>query len=145
MSQPPTPRHAIGDRIAFDRSHLEYAKDEGRLVGVVHSIELYLTNSRVDGCVPGEWSVSYYTEHDNPIPEGCVLTPKDCPLSSIATVMATSPRDWSLCSEDAWLYGIALGWDEALPEVTKKHKWRPITVDRLQRLRARWVELEAMP
>jgi hypothetical protein len=33
-------------------------------------------------------------------------------LTSLRNTVAFSSRDWSLCKEDVWIYGILLGWDE---------------------------------
>jgi len=32
-------------------------------------------------------------------------------------------RDMSLDHRDAWIYGILIGWDVALPEILKQHSW----------------------
>ena len=57
-------------------------------------------------------------------------------LDSARTVMATSPRDMALDDDDAWVYGIIVGWGDALPEVAAKHKWADQDVARLRRMRA---------
>lgn len=57
--------------------------------------------------------------------------------SSVYSIMATDPRDWSVNPVDAWLYGIFVGWpDAALKEVATKHKWSGETLARLQNLNA---------
>ena len=69
---------------------------------------------------------------------------KECPLDSISTAIAFTPLDWSTHHRMAWIYGIACGWDEeSLAELTEKHGWKPDTVERLKRLRAKWESLEA--
>jgi len=57
-------------------------------------------------------------------------------LTSLAATIAFDVRDWSLSSRDAWIYGIAVGWDDdALAELTVKHEWPPGEVARLRRYR----------
>lgn len=55
-------------------------------------------------------------------------------LKSLQATMAFDSRDWSVVRRDAWLYGIVVGWDDALPEVAKKHRWDAVDVARLKRL-----------
>lgn len=58
-------------------------------------------------------------------------------LESVGASMSFHPRDWSRDHRDAWVYGIVNGWSqEALQELAQAHKWKPETVQRLQRLRA---------
>lgn len=54
---------------------------------------------------------------------------------SFRGVVAQSPRDWSVNSYDAWLYGIIAGWGENLEEVGQRHRWRHEEIKRLARLR----------
>lgn len=63
------------------------------------------------------------------------------PLESIATSLATSSQDQAQDRCDAWIYGIAVGWGDALPEVAAKHGWSPKEVARLRRLHLRYVAL----
>ena len=56
-------------------------------------------------------------------------------LTSLRQTMATHPRDWARESRDAWLWGILVGWAEALDEVAKTHQWDEATVSRLRQLR----------
>lgn len=63
------------------------------------------------------------------------------PLASIERALAFASKDWSLDRRDAWIWGIVLGWDDALPEVAAKHRWDAIEIERLQRLHAKWTEL----
>lgn len=61
---------------------------------------------------------------------------------SIRRVLTTSPRDWSIAHEDAWIYGIVCGWPEdAIEEVAARHRWSPITVDRLRVLHEEWEDV----
>ena len=54
-------------------------------------------------------------------------------INSLQTVMTTDPRDWGLAERDAWVYGIVVGWGDALPEVSKKFGWSNEDVGRLQK------------
>lgn len=66
-------------------------------------------------------------------------------LDSAQTIMALSGDDWSRHANDAWLYGILIGWDgdpdepddpgawQALAEL---HGWDADTLDRLRTLHA---------
>ena len=44
-------------------------------------------------------------------------------LKSIANTIAFDSLDWSLDSRHAWIYGVAVGWNECLPEMAAKHGW----------------------
>jgi hypothetical protein len=56
-------------------------------------------------------------------------------LATIARINATSVRDWSADEGDAWIYGIALGWDKySLKELAVKFRWDRRTVEMLQEL-----------
>lgn len=56
-----------------------------------------------------------------------------CPLDSICSAMVFSSKDWGIDKADAWIYGIAVGWDnEALVELKKKFNWSNGTIDRLK-------------
>jgi hypothetical protein len=57
-------------------------------------------------------------------------------LESVRTVIVFSPRDMDACGDDAWIYGIIVGWGDVLPEVAAKHKWADQDVARLRRMRA---------
>ena len=56
-------------------------------------------------------------------------------LESAGTAMTFSARDHALNHRDAWVYGILIGWGDALWEVADKHNWDIDTVARLIRLR----------
>lgn len=61
------------------------------------------------------------------------------PLDSVKTCMATSPRDWSLERNDAWMYGIVCGWSaDALTELIQRHRWSSEDVTKLRLLRLSW-------
>ena len=62
-------------------------------------------------------------------------------LESMRATMAFSAQDWSLTHRDAWLYGLVVGWDdESSSELTKKHGWKPETVERLRQLHGAVIE-----
>lgn len=70
--------------------------------------------------------------------------PEENPLASIVASIAFSSRDWSANHRDAWVYGVAIGWDtEALVEVAARHKWDAATVARLEELHRRYLMLGA--
>lgn len=74
-------------------------------------------------------------------------TPTENPLESISSTIAFDSRDWSTDKNDAWIYGIVLGWadegesEDALNDVAETHRWTPDTVDRLKRLRKAWLRI----
>lgn len=53
---------------------------------------------------------------------------------SLRIVIATHVRDWSADKRDAWIYGIVVGWKDAIHEVAKKHGWSPLDIHRLSHL-----------
>lgn len=58
-----------------------------------------------------------------------------CPLDSICSAMVFAAKDWSLNKVDAWIYGVAVGWDdESLVELKQKFNWSNETIDRLKTL-----------
>lgn len=57
-------------------------------------------------------------------------------LDSLRTVIATSPRDWSLVGDDAWIYGVLVGWGDAIDVVARLHGWSKADVIRLVALHA---------
>ena len=57
-------------------------------------------------------------------------------LDSLAAALSTNPGDQSIDHRDAWIFGILLGWDEALDGVASRHRWDEETVARLKRYRA---------
>ena len=62
---------------------------------------------------------------------------------SLRNTLVFDVRDWARNSSDAWIYGIIVGWDNALAEVAKKHGWPPQSVERLCALREGFKALEA--
>lgn len=73
------------------------------------------------------------------------VEPAENPLENISCAIAFSPKDWSVESRDAWIYGIVLGWDdESLDELSKKHGWGLGDVERLKRLCLRFKELNEL-
>ena len=57
-------------------------------------------------------------------------------LFSLRTTMTTDSRDWSLYKRDAWIYGIVVGWGDALPEISKKFGWSDEDINRLKKYHA---------
>jgi hypothetical protein len=56
-------------------------------------------------------------------------------IESLLNVIVFSPRDWGENHEDAWIWGIIVGWDKpALQELREKFNWNRKTVKRLQKL-----------
>lgn len=55
-------------------------------------------------------------------------------------------RDWSINRQDAWIYGIVVGWDrEAIDELKQLHHWTDDAVACLAELRKQYIkEQEAM-
>jgi hypothetical protein len=58
----------------------------------------------------------------------------ECPIQSLRTCLPFDSRDWSVDKNDAWIYGIVCGWNDAIVDVAKVHGWADETVARLQRL-----------
>jgi len=57
-------------------------------------------------------------------------------LDSARSLIVGSPRDWSKNSEDAWLYGLMVGWGDCLESIAKDFHWADHVVDRLRALAA---------
>lgn len=66
--------------------------------------------------------------------------------SSLESVVAFDPRDWSLDKRDAWIYGIVFGWEseeldeDPMGDVAKRHGWDDAAVQRLRELHEAFVE-----
>jgi hypothetical protein len=59
------------------------------------------------------------------------------PFDAIQRAMIESNRHWEARDSDAWLFAIVIGWsEEALAEVAVRHRWPPLLLARLRRLRA---------
>jgi hypothetical protein len=65
----------------------------------------------------------------------------ECPIVSLGNALAFDARDWSKSKRDAWIYGVVLGWDEALSEVAEAHGWDAETQRRLVRLHERFMAM----
>jgi hypothetical protein len=66
------------------------------------------------------------------------------PLESVERALAFATKDWSADRRDAWIYGIALGWDdESMAEMAARHNWNADAVSRLRQLHAAWQALKA--
>lgn len=56
-----------------------------------------------------------------------------CPIESLFSTIVFSSKDWSLNKNDAWIYGIIVGWsDESLSYLKHTFMWSDETVDRLK-------------
>lgn len=62
-------------------------------------------------------------------------------MSSLRRMMALHSRDWSEHANDAWMYGILLGWggdpddpdsEGAWAELADRHGWDAVALARLQ-------------
>jgi hypothetical protein len=63
-------------------------------------------------------------------------------MESIEHTLAFASKDWSLDKNDAWVYGVVLGWDDdALLELAEKFGWTDAQVARLKRLNDAWTAL----
>lgn len=68
--------------------------------------------------------------------------------SAQTAIVFAAGRDWAASADEAWLYGILIGWDEdptggdvdqnggAMAELAKRFGWTDEQVVRLRRLRA---------
>lgn len=64
------------------------------------------------------------------------------PLQSIHTSITSSSRDFGIDHRDAWIYGIAVGWDDAsYNELKAKHFWSDSDVERNKRLHQKFIDL----
>ena len=63
------------------------------------------------------------------------------PLEVILNALIQSERDWDFDESSAVVFGIVCGWHEVLPDVARKSGWSEEQIDRLTRLRARFVAL----
>lgn len=55
---------------------------------------------------------------------------------SLRGALAFSSLDYLQRPADAWIYGVIVGWGDALPEVAARHDWTGEAVVRLRTLRA---------
>ncbi|MCR5629922.1 hypothetical protein [Eubacterium sp.] len=62
-------------------------------------------------------------------------------LKSIQMAIAFDVRDWCEDRRSAWIYGIVLGWDEALEEVKTKFRWTDEDVKKLNKYHNEWCRL----
>lgn len=72
-------------------------------------------------------------------PEAAHLSALRSTLDSMRTTMEMSDRDWSADADDAWLYGIVVGWDRSPREsarVAATHGWDDAAVEQLRELHA---------
>lgn len=65
---------------------------------------------------------------------------RDNPLHALYACMSFPSRDWSENKQDAWMYGIVVGWPEAEAEIIEKqHKWDEQTMGRMKKLHEEFV------
>lgn len=66
-------------------------------------------------------------------------------FESLRSAVGRDFRDWSANPYDAWIYGIIVGWGDALPVIAARHDWNDDAVVRLRTLRSAFelVEQEA--
>lgn len=62
-------------------------------------------------------------------------------IADLRSTLTHMPREMAAVAEDAWLYGIIVGWDEALDSVAQNHGWSEETVARLLDLRDQFSRL----
>lgn len=67
---------------------------------------------------------------------------RDDPLDAIRSAVTFSSMDWGASSDTAWLYGITVGWGNAMASLAEQHGWSAEKVARLRRLRAKYRALE---
>lgn len=71
---------------------------------------------------------------------------------SMHDMMNFSSKDWALEKEDAWLYGIVVGWDADDPddpddsscmlELQRHHGWSDEAIVKLRRFRQEWLAIQ---
>ena len=58
-----------------------------------------------------------------------------CPLEALDCTLAFATKDWGVDKNDAWIYGIVAGWDDAsLEEFSVMFGWTVETVEKLKKL-----------
>lgn len=81
------------------------------------------------------WSNSSQEQHSLRWYQGmCNYDTNHLVLQSLHDVIALSSRDYSTNHRDAWVYGIVIGWGDAIDEVANKHGWSPETIERLKNM-----------
>lgn len=63
-------------------------------------------------------------------------------IESVQRSLVVHPMDMSSDRRMAWIYGILVGWGDALPEVAQKHGWTPKDVQTILGHRRAIVELK---
>jgi hypothetical protein len=68
-----------------------------------------------------------------------------CPIKSIEYTLAFASKDWSLDKDDAWIYGIVIGWDDdSLDELKVSFGWSDETVLTLKELHKKMSSLSKL-
>lgn len=79
-------------------------------------------------------------------------------VETLRSMMATNSRDWGAARDDAWFYGLVVGWGrdpddlpdpdddcgDAMPELAARHGWSPETVSHLRRMHDGYVAVPAL-
>ena len=97
-------------------------------------VDVQLRWSAVWGQTPEERAACY---DENARRQSAAEVPSDLgeALYSIYNAIALGPKDWSPTKNDAWIYGIVCGWDDAAyAELTPRFGWTSDMVERNRRL-----------
>jgi hypothetical protein len=75
-------------------------------------------------------------------------------VEHLASMMATNSRDWGAARDDAWFYGLVVGWsdedpddpewEDCLPELGARHGWTQEAQDNLRALHAGFASVPAL-
>jgi len=62
------------------------------------------------------------------------------PLHALYSCMSFPSRDWSVNKQDAWMYGIVVGWSEVdAGVIERRHRWDDATMLRMKKLHEEFV------
>jgi len=70
------------------------------------------------------------------------LSPTENPAKSLYDIIVFDSRDWGLSDNNAWIYGIVVGWGYALSEIGHKFNWSKSNIHRLERLHKKFTKLK---
>jgi len=71
-------------------------------------------------------------------------------IRTFASAMATNSRDWGAAADDAWFWGVVLGWDpdpdeawesSAMAQLAERYGWTSANIARLRHLHDGWAGL----
>lgn len=57
-------------------------------------------------------------------------------IESLRATIHSSPKDFYLSPDDAWIYGVLSGWGDAINEVSQNHSWDENNAKRLNEYNA---------